>query len=153
MVLINKKIAPYIIGAIFLLLIDRFLKIWAFKFLVSDYFLLGDILKFSFAKNSGIAFSIPLSGPFLVILIVCILLILLWELRKHYIQEKFTVAGILLIIFSGAVSNLWDRIQYGFVIDYLDLKYFTVFNIADSMISVGVFLLILIVSKVNVSRR
>ncbi len=46
------------------------------------------------------------------------------------------------LIVLGAGSNLLDRIKYSYVIDYIDLKYFTVFNIADTMISLGVALLL-----------
>ncbi len=44
---------------------------------------------------------------------------------------------------TGAISNIIDRLSYGYVIDYLSLRYFTVFNLADVMISSGAIILIL----------
>ncbi|MBU1778489.1 signal peptidase II, partial [Patescibacteria group bacterium] len=44
-------------------------------------------------------------------------------------------------IIFGAISNLTDRLEYGYVIDYFSLKYFTIFNLADVMIVIGVFCL------------
>jgi signal peptidase II len=45
----------------------------------------------------------------------------------------------LFLAFLGAFSNLYDRLHYGYVIDYFDLKYFTVFNLSDVMIIIGIF--------------
>ena len=53
-----------------------------------------------------------------------------------------------LIIF-GAVSNLYDRLKYGFVIDYFDLKYFTIFNIADAMIFFGALGVIIVLGPLS----
>ncbi len=46
------------------------------------------------------------------------------------------------LILGGAVGNLYDRIMFGYVIDYLDFRVWPVFNMADSAICVGVFWLI-----------
>ena len=54
------------------------------------------------------------------------------------------VSGIGMLIAAGAASNFFDRIRYGAVIDYIDVRWFTVLNIADIMISVGAALLVLV---------
>ncbi len=46
------------------------------------------------------------------------------------------------LILGGAAGNLYDRIMFGYVIDYLDFRVWPVFNMADSAICVGVFWLI-----------
>jgi signal peptidase II len=52
-------------------------------------------------------------------------------------------SGLLLFIIFGAISNLVDRLKFGYVIDYIDIKYFTVFNLADIMIVVGCSVIVL----------
>jgi signal peptidase II len=42
------------------------------------------------------------------------------------------------LIFAGAVSNLIDRARLGYVVDYIDLKVWPVFNLADSAITIGI---------------
>ncbi len=45
------------------------------------------------------------------------------------------------LIFGGAIGNLIDRIRFGYVVDFLDLRWWPVFNVADIALTVGVFLL------------
>lgn len=139
MFLDNKKIAIYSITAIFLIIVDRFLKIFALNGI--SFNLIGDFFTFKFSPNYNIAFSLPLSGIFLNFLILFIIIILLYYFvflffRKKIINYYF---GLLIL---GAISNYFDRVKYGFVVDYFDLRYFTVFNIADIMIVSGCLLLI-----------
>ena len=46
------------------------------------------------------------------------------------------------LVLSGAVSNLIDRLFYGYVLDFIDLRFWPVFNIADSAITIGVLLML-----------
>ena len=140
-----KKTIYSVVLAIFFVILDRFFKILALNYyenikvdLILDYF------GFTLAKNYYIAFSLPLSGPILTAFIVIIILILLYFELILIKKQEYTQAMCLTFVIFGAISNVIDRIKYGFVIDYLDLKYFTVFNIADSMIVFGTVLLIIV---------
>jgi signal peptidase II len=135
--------APMFFGAVFLLVIDQFIKRYALNEIGSDSVnLIGEILVFQLAKNEFIAFSLPLSGfPLLIInsgILVGLIVWIILSLKENKIKQ----AGSLTILAFGAISNMLDRIKYGAVIDYFDLKYFTVFNIADMMIVGGAALLI-----------
>ncbi len=127
--------------AVFLLTIDRFLKILALN-QIQEYSLIADILKFNFAKNYFIAFSLPLSGGILIAIIIAIIMFLLGYSIKLAKKREFIQVALLANILLGASSNLFDRFKYAYVIDYIDLKYFTVFNVADAMIVGAVFLLL-----------
>ena len=69
---------------------------------------------------------------------------MLYELLFLWQRQEWSKVVLLTFIIFGAISNMLDRLKYGFVIDYLDLKYFTVFNMADVMIVGGVLGIILI---------
>ena len=82
--------------------------------------------------------------------IIVIFLIVYYLLKnKVYWVEKYS----LLLIISGAVGNLIDRIMYGYVIDFLDFIIFgydfPVFNIADSFITIGAIGLIISILFLN----
>jgi signal peptidase II len=69
---------------------------------------------------------------------------IIWLLKKHAKEIVFALA--LSLILGGALGNLIDRINYGYVIDFLlfhwDAHYFPAFNLADSAITGGALLLI-----------
>jgi signal peptidase II len=101
--------------------------------------------------NPGAAFSFlgDASGWqrwFFVALTLGISLFLLNWLRRLGPQDRRTALSLALIL-GGAVGNLVDRLVYGYVIDFLDVYYgdwhWPTFNVADSAIFVGAFLLIL----------
>lgn len=131
-------IITYIIIILFVLG-DRFLKYLAAR----DYFagsqeIIDNIFRLGFAKNYNIAFSLPLGGLILNIIIGLIILWLIGYFLLLIIKEKFIQSSLVLAVLFGAASNYYDRLKFGYVIDYLDLKYFTVFNLADAMIVLGV---------------
>ena len=70
---------------------------------------------------------------------------IVWLLRKHSAQVLFAFA--LSMILGGALGNLIDRLAYGYVVDFLSFHwnehYFPAFNLADSSITCGAFLLII----------
>jgi signal peptidase II len=135
--------AGYISWAIFFVCLDRFFKVLAYKYFYDSGFnIFGEILKFNFVKNYNIAFSIPINSWLLNILLFLILIIIGYILITAWVKKNDVISGYLIILLFGATSNILDRLQYGFVIDYLSLKWFTVFNLADAMICVSVFILI-----------
>lgn len=91
---------------------------------------------FTFVKNTGSAFGILKGIPlFFIILSFVVLGILAW----YYERRGSSRYGLwLCIIGAGVVGNLLDRILLGFVVDFVDLKFWPVFNVADSAIVIGV---------------
>ena len=98
-------------------------------------------------QNTGAAFSF-LSDQggwqryFLIAISLLAVLYIPW-LINQYKKNILIVIGLLLIL-GGAIGNLYDRINYGYVIDFIYLHfaefYWPAFNVADSAISVGVLL-------------
>ena len=134
----KKYIAIIFMIAIFFMA-DQYLKHLAVnKFSRQSYNLISNFLTFSFTPNYYIAFSLPISGPFLNIVIALMIIGIFSYLIYSYRQQKNTLflIGVLLIL-SGAISNFLDRIISGYVIDYIYLKHFTVFNLADTYIFIG----------------
>ena len=131
-----KKIAALLAIIIFF---DRLLKAAAAAGLFSaPLSLAGDWFRLYFIRNFNIAFSLPASGWPLEIIIFIIIFAVTFYLVKLYLNKDYKIAGCLAFVLLGAASNFFDRIKYGYVIDYLDVKYFTVFNLADVMIAGGV---------------
>ncbi len=143
----SKKTATAIaVSAVFLFFLDRYLKSLALASSTA-YDLIPNWLNFHFVKNYYIAFSLPLGGRLLLAVIFVLLLGLLIYSIKCYVGKQYTEAALLFGVMLGAFSNLYDRLSLGYVVDYLDLRYFTVFNIADAIICCCISLLLLLQIK------
>jgi signal peptidase II len=143
-----KFIAIILMIAIFFIA-DRYLKYVAiYNFKESSYNLLGNFLTFTFVPNYYIAFSLPLSGLLLNIVIGLMIISIFVYLINYLRKQPNTLFFIgMLLILLGAISNFSDRILYGYVIDYIYLKHFTVFNFADAYITIGAILTIISLNK------
>ena len=83
--------------------------------------------------------------PMIILITLIIIFLLLTSLKKNC-KNKIEVIGYSLVI-GGALGNLSDRIRYGYVIDFLDFNIFgfdfPIFNLADSFIVIGIFLILI----------
>lgn len=83
--------------------------------------------------NTGMSFGLFQGNNTVFIFISAIFIALLIFFRKEFDNK-----ALLVLILAGAVGNLVDRILHGHVLDFIDFKFFPVFNIADSLIFIGV---------------
>lgn len=147
----NKMMA---FSIILFVILDRFFKFLAVKHYFDEpRYVLGNIFSLNFIGNYNIAFSLPITGVFLNIIIMIIIWALIFSLLRLRRQGGREMEVIFLFaVILGAISNFIDRLEYGYVIDYFDLKYFTVFNLADAVIIGGMLGLLWLVVKENKRR-
>jgi len=94
--------------------------------------------------NENLAFGIKILPYFFYILwVVIIFFILLSLYKKYFIHSTLYI----LLILSGGISNIIDRLSFGCVIDFIDLKFWPVFNFADIYITLGAILILINHSK------
>lgn len=94
---------------------------------------LPGIADFLYVRNTGAAFSVLSGNTILlaVISIVFLIAVVLYKIirKPQHVMENLAVT----LFFAGGLGNAIDRIQYKFVVDFIDIKWFDfpVFNIAD----------------------
>ncbi|MEI7620606.1 MAG: signal peptidase II [Candidatus Falkowbacteria bacterium] len=135
-----KNIA--LLSAAMFFVADRVLKNIAVKGLWEmPIDLIGSWLRFDFTPNYFIAFSLPIGGKPILILTGIIIFSILFYVFYLFLAKKLRWGLFfpLTILLFGAISNFIDRAEYGYVIDYLSCRYFTVFNLADVLIVSVVF--------------
>ena len=136
-----------ILSIIFVLL-DQASKYSVINYLNKDIEVINNFFYLIYTKNNGAAFSI-LTGRriFLIIITVLIIGALIYYIIKNEISSKIEILAFSLII-GGSLGNLIDRITRGYVIDFISIKifgyHFPIFNIADTLICIGVFILLLV---------
>lgn len=132
------------------IVLDQLSKAWIIShFSYGESLYVLSVFNLVLVHNTGAAFSFLSDAGgmqrwlFSIIAIIASVWII-WLLRKHAGQTLFALS--LSLILGGALGNLIDRIAYGYVVDFLsfhwDEYYFPAFNIADSAITCGAFLLI-----------
>lgn len=138
-----------IILSIIFLIIDQITKILVVNSLVpgENIEIIKNIFSIIYTNNTGAAFSILLGKRiFLIVVAILIIGILLYYIKKNKVDGKLNIIAFSLII-GGSLGNLIDRIVRGYVVDFISIKLgsynFPIFNIADTLIVVGVFLLLI----------
>lgn len=143
---------------IFVVLIDQLTKIYIKEYFLnhdliySNIRIIGDLLRFTFIENPGIAFGIDTSNYHIYITVATIFAIIFICFQLYYsIINNNPDRYPLVFILGGAIGNCIDRIlvffpkyNYNGVVDFIDLGIgnfrWYVFNIADASISIGLFL-------------
>lgn len=119
---------------------DQISKLWAIRKLEGGERSLLPHLKLKLSFNEGSAFGIRIVESKTTWVILSLILILALCLIP-YKSKKFSIAKKLII--SGTIGNLIDRLIYGKVVDFIKLSFWPSFNIADTMITIGLILAIL----------
>lgn len=130
------------------------------KYMVIQHFRLGETVpifsgffNFTYIRNTGAAFGIFAQShpsfrvPFFVA-VPLIALVAIGYIFKKIGETDLKLSSALSLVIGGAIGNLIDRVQLGYVVDFLDFHWsyqyhFPAFNVADSAICVGVGVLML----------
>ena len=147
-----KKTIVYSMIVLFIFLADRISKLYILSILENLGYVDIDInsyINFILVWNSGIGFgllSFDQSSIYnlITILIICINLFIVYLI----IKSKDYKVYFFLVILGGSLGNLFDRIYYSAVPDFIDISYngyhWFIFNVADIFISLGIFCLIFV---------
>lgn len=149
---INKRNLYWLILSVIIIVLDQLSKN-----LIVTHLTYGNpmeilpVFNLTLTHNPGAAFSfLSTDGGwqrwlFTAIAVLVSVFIIVWLLR---LSEKETLTKIgLSFVFGGALGNLYDRLHYGYVIDFIQVHYhnwyYPDFNVADSAITVGACFIIL----------
>lgn len=143
---------PAIIAAV-VLVADQLTKAWVLQTWPQPY--TGEIpiipgwLDLTYIRNTGVAFGLFQGRPQLfTITSLAIVLGAIFVYLRHVAEDHRWLATSLGLIVGGAIGNVIDRIRFGYVVDFIKTfdGRFPVFNIADSCIVIGVFLMAIVLS-------
>ena len=125
-----------------ILLFDQITKILGEEYLVKNSI---DIwfFKLTYTENTGMAFGMFQGNSFLLGVVSSIIVSILFFIREQYTKKikSLTLDLGLIFIISGAMGNIFDRLRIGYVVDIFYVPYFSIFNVADSFVTVGGILL------------
>lgn len=149
--MIAGRFLPAIISIIILVFIDQFTKYLAEKYIGyrSSISLIDNTLELYYIRNSGAAWGILENKQilFYILTVIVLIVLLFFYIRLISFNEYNDFKILIILIFSGALGNFIDRIRFQYVIDFIYFKLinFPVFNIADTYITIGFILLIILI--------
>lgn len=143
----------YLVMSFGVFMVDQTTKAWAARVLhfFGERQIIPNFLNFSYAQNTGVAFSMMDdhgdTGRFglSIVAIVAGILVLFYFWRVSSTHDR--LLGALALLLAGIAGNVTDRLRLGFVIDFIDVQFgswhYPTFNVADMAICVGAGLLVL----------
>ena len=135
-------------AAAILILLDQGTKLLALEWLkpIENAVAVPGLLDLTFVENRGVAFGMFSGQRWLILALTgAIVGVLVYYYKKLPAEKEYRwVRCALVMIVSGAVGNIIDRIFRGYVVDYLHATFidFPVFNFADCLVVCGVILMI-----------
>ena len=127
-------------GAIILgvLLLDRISKWWIVEnfSLYESRTLIDGVIWLTHVHNTGAAFGIMPGKSWLFLMFAVIMVVGVAVYVRRYPVTPAVKLSLSLLV-GGALGNFWDRLWWGYVVDFLDLHWWPVFNIADMGIVLG----------------
>lgn len=141
----------YSLLALLVVIVDRLTKMWAQQWLAlqpgRSIALWPGVLHLTYAENTGMAFSLLSGRPWLLaaltgVVLAGLLVYLLWRPRASKPAQ-----ALLWLLFGGALGNLIDRVWYGYVVDFIEIRLFrfAIFNVADCFVTVCALTMIVLV--------
>ena len=150
--------ANYLLAAIIVFLLDQTTKKIVTQGMTQHETItvIPDFLNITYIHNRGAVFGLgsSVTSPYLswglsILSVVSLAVILVYFLRLN-VRNQWTFFGLALVL-GGAIGNLYDRLRYGYVIDFVDIHWFEhhwpFFNVADMSICIGVGLLLISMSS------
>ena len=140
-----------IIAVVVLILLDQGTKFWALARLkpIHNMTLVEGFMDLTFVENRGVAFGMFSGQRWFILLLTGIIAVgLIWfYMTMPKKKEYFPLRVSLVLVLSGAIGNIIDRLFRGYVVDFFEFTFFEwpVFNVADIYVVVGVILLALMV--------
>lgn len=124
--------------------LDRLTKFWVVRSLFPGKELFPGLpVHILYIENSGAAFSILPNFDWLFLIVAAAVLVgAVWNWRRLAAEPWWVQAAVGMLV-GGAIANAIDRITQGYVVDFIQLPHWPVFNVADMGITVGMVLLVL----------
>ena len=140
-----------ILAVAVLILLDQGTKFWALASLkpIHNMTLVEGFMDLTFVENRGVAFGMFSGQRWFILLLTGIIAVgLIWfYVTMPKKKEYFPLRVSLVLVLSGAIGNIIDRLFRGYVVDFFEFTFFEwpVFNVADIYVVVGVILLALMI--------
>lgn len=139
----NRNVLYFFSWFLGVFLFDLCTKWWATSVLWKGKTIpiVADVVQLEWIQNDGVAFGIDVPFLWLLTIILIVALVIVYIRSFSETHPQWHHIGFWLLL-GGAIGNAWERIFVGEVVDFVSVRWFSVFNIADVGICLGVVMLL-----------
>ena len=134
-----------LIAFVVVFLLDQLSKMYIMNTMLPGYTtpVISGVFHITYIQNRGAAFGLMADQRtfFILISLLVIIGILIFHIKHRPISRHITVA--MGLVAGGAAGNMLDRLRFGGVVDFIDFRVWPIFNLADTAIVIGAYLLAL----------
>ena len=138
----SARVALFLATSAAVVVLDRWTKELAIEYLfergVASRPILGEYIRLTYVENRGAAFGLLQDQTYFFIVVGVVVIGVIIASYRYVPEPSWFLNLCLGLQMGGAIGNLIDRVRDGYVVDFIDLTFWPVFNIADSAICVGV---------------
>jgi signal peptidase II len=139
------RLAVSVFAAIAIFIFDQITKRFMEHYLLlqpdGSVSIIGELLRLTYVQNRGAAFGILQNQSFLFLVVGVGVIAAILVSYRYFPKMSLLLNLALGLQLGGAVGNLFDRVRLGYVVDFVDVAIWPVFNVADSAIVIGVAIL------------
>jgi signal peptidase II len=141
----------FLIIAAFVIVLDQISKLWVRSHLgLYETSPVIGCLSLTHVRNTGSAFGLFANQAFLLTIVAIVVLVAILLFYRYFSRSNILGISALGLVFGGAVGNLIDRLRFGYVTDFVDVRlwrdfHWPAFNVADSAITVGSIMLVIFI--------
>lgn len=135
----------FVVLAAVVVALDQYTKHLIFtRMIVGDsYPVLGKILSFTYSRNTGSAMGLVPAGGRVLAVVAAVFVVCIFVWGPHWARRSPALAWGLGLLLGGAVGNLIDRVRLSYVVDFIDVHFWPVFNVADIAVCCGAGLILI----------
>jgi signal peptidase II len=139
------RLVSSLLVAVGVIIVDQLTKSLAVSYLETELdqsvSIAGNLVRLTYVENRGAAFGILQEHTFFFVVIGLAVIGGIFATYRYFPVTGPTLHVALGLQLGGAIGNLIDRVRLGYVVDFVDLAIWPVFNVADAAIVVGVAIL------------
>ena len=105
---------------------------------------INGIFHITYIQNPNSAFGLfKFKNTIFILIALLVILVIFYFFRRSIMNGNRTIFFAFIFILGGSIGNMIDRVRLGSVIDFIDFRIWPIFNIADTALNIGLFLLVI----------
>lgn len=151
--ILKEKLAYLSLITSLFVLADQFTKFLTTQYWVVHFDIIDGFFRLMYSENTGIAFSIPMNMAIMISLNILLMILVIFLYIKELNHKSNLALLAVSLILGGGLGNMLDRLFNGYVIDFISIWKYPIFNLADVWVTAGVLSVVFFYDKIKKNQK